>query len=125
MRFLNINTMRKTYRYRDLSFAVADATDVKFTVEFISNGNSGQTVINVPGPNDPEIDDSGTKSLGTGASLRNDVTVVFSDIANLIPEEDEILIQYKINGTLLVEHSNLKSDEERPLIVLFIKFAAL
>lgn len=114
--------MRKIYRYKNLSFAVADETEVNFTVEFISDGNSGQTVINVPGPNDPEIEDSETKIIGIGSDLRGESTICVSDIENLIPEEDEIRIQYKINGQLLVEHNNLKSEEERPMIILFIKF---
>jgi hypothetical protein len=114
--------MSKTYRYRDLSFAVADETEVIFTVEFISDGNTGKTKINVPGPIDPEIPDSGSIAIGYGSSLRGDTTVSVTNVANLIPEEEEIIIQYKINGKLLVEHRNLKSEEKRPMIVLFIKF---
>jgi len=114
--------MRKTYRYRNLSFPVADETEIIFTVKFISDGNMAQTVINIPGPNDPEIENEGEISLGKGKDLRGDTTISFSDIANLIPEEDEIRIQYKINDRILVEHSNLKTEEERPKVVLFIKF---
>ena len=116
--------MRKIYRYRNLSFAVADDTEVNFTVEFISDGNIGQTIVNIPGPNDPEIENSATKRLGVGSDLRSDTTICISDIANPIPEEDEIRIQYKVNGQILVEHLNQKSEEERPLIILFIKFPA-
>lgn len=114
--------MSKTYRYRDLSFAVADETEVIFTVEFISDGNTGKTIINVPGPIDPEINNSGSISIGNGASLRGDTTISVTDVANLIPQEDEIIIQFKVNDKLLVEHKNLKAEEKRPLIVLFIKF---
>lgn len=116
--------MRKTYRYRNLSFAIADDEDVNFTVEFISDGNTGQTLINVPGPIDQEIQDSGTKFIGKGKDLRGDATVCFSDIANLIPEENEIIVRYKINGQLLIEHKNFKFDEKRPIIILSIKFLA-
>lgn len=116
--------MRKTYRYRNLSFNASDDTEVKFEIEFVSDGNTGQTSINIPGPNDKDINNAGSIVLGTGADLRGDSTVSFSDIANLVPQEDEIIIKYKINGQLLVEHSNKKSEEERPLIVLFIKFPA-
>lgn len=117
--------MRKTYRYKNLLFAVADNTGVNFTVEFVSDGNTGQTIINVPGPNDPEIENSGTIFIGKGEDLRGEATVCVSDIANLIPDEDEIVIHYKINGKLIVEHKNLKSEEKRPLIILSIKFPAL
>lgn len=114
--------MRKTYRYRDLSFPVSDETEVTFEVEFISDGNSGYTAINVPGPNDKKIHDSGKELIGKGVDLREGLTICFSDMANLIPEEDEIRIHYKINDELIVEHVNRKSEEERPIIILFINF---
>lgn len=117
--------MRKTYRYKNLTYSVSDDVDVYFEIEFISDGNSGQTVINVPGPNDFEISDSGRQAIGKGAELREDKTICFSDIANLIPDEDEIKINYKINDDLIVEHMNPKSEEERPLIILFIEFLPL
>jgi hypothetical protein len=115
--------MGKSYKYKDLSFAVSDDTDVNFTVEFISDGNTGQTVISADGK-EIQITDSGTKFIGKGKNLRSDIICV-SNIANLNSHEDEIRIRYKINGQLLVEHVNLKSDEARPLIYLFIIFTPL
>ena len=117
--------MPKAYYYKNLSFPVADDTDVNFTVEFVSDGNAGHTAINVPGPNDPQIEDSGTKWIGKGRDLRADTTFVATDVANLAPQEDEIRIRYKINDQLIVEHSNPKSEEQRPMIYLFIKFPSL
>jgi hypothetical protein len=114
--------MRKTYRYRNLSCLVKDDEKVNFTVEFVSDGNTGQTLVNVPGPNDPEILDSGTAYIGKGKSLRGDTTICFSDVANLIPEEDTIKIKYMINDQLICEHSNKKTEEKQPIIILFIKF---
>lgn len=114
--------MRKTYRYNNLSYAVADETDVNFTVQFISDGNSGQTTLDVPGNLDPEIEDSGTVFIGKGKDLRTAATLCFSSIDNKIQEEDEIRIQYKINGALIQEHSNLKTEEQRPVIILKINF---
>jgi hypothetical protein len=114
--------MGKSYKYKGLSFAVADDTDVNFTVEFISDGNTGKTVISADGK-EIQITDSGTKFIGKGKSLRSEIICV-SNMANLNSHEDEIRIHYKINGQLLVEHVNLKSDEARPLIYLFITFTA-
>lgn len=114
--------MRKTYRYKELEFPVADEQDVEFTVEFVSDGNMAQTVVNIPGDKDPEIDGEGTKLLGKGKDLREMPTISFSDVANPVPEEDHIRINYKVNGELLVEHSNPKAEEERPYIVLSINF---
>ncbi len=115
---------RKTYHYKNLSFPIADNTDVEFTVEFVSDGNIGQTQINIPGPNDSSISDSGSKVIGKGKDLRAETTFCFSDIINPVPKEDKIIIRYKINGQLLIEHENDKSEENRPYIVLFIKFPA-
>ncbi|WP_375579653.1 hypothetical protein ABWH96_00835 [Marivirga tractuosa] len=114
--------MRKTYRYKNLQFPVQDETEVTFEVEFISDGNTGQTVVNVPGPNDKELENSDKKVIGKGKELRDGFTICFSDIANLVPEEDEIKINYKINDTTIVQHVNQKTEEERPIIVLAIKF---
>jgi hypothetical protein len=114
--------MRKSYPYKNLSFAVADDSDVNFTVEFISDGNIGQTIINVPGPDDSNIENEGTEMIGKGLDLRVDTTVCITDAANLAPQEDEIRIRYSINGQFLLEHFNPKSEEERPIIILFIKF---
>lgn len=117
--------MRKTYRYKNLEYAVADYTQVVFSVEFISNGNTGQTGVNVPGPNDKDISNSGSAIIGTGAELRGEKTICISDVANLIPEEDEIVIHYKLNGDIIQIHRNDKMEEERPIIILIINFTTL
>lgn len=114
--------MKKTYRYTNLSFPVKDDTQVNLTVEFISDGNSGRTLIDVPGNLDPEIDNSGTVFIGKGEDLRSEATFCISVIDNKIPEEDEIRIHYKLNGNLIQEHHNLKSDADRADIILKIKF---
>jgi hypothetical protein len=114
--------MSKTYRYKNLSAIIADDEEANFTIKFISDGNMGQTVIDVPGDNDPEIEDEGTVLLGKGADLRGDKTVCFSTIRNPIPEEDNIIIEYSINNELLVKHENEKVEEENPFIVLVITF---
>jgi hypothetical protein len=117
--------MPKSYYYKNLSYPVADDTDVNFTVEFVSDGNTAYTKVNVPGTRDPGIEDEGTVFIGKGRDLRSDTTFVVSNVANLAPNEDEIRIRYLINGQLIKEHSNMKSEEQRPAIYLFIKFPEL
>lgn len=114
--------MRKTYRYKNLEFPVGDDEDVRFTVEFISDGNMGHTVIDVPAGRDPEIENEGTESLGKGKDLRASPSVSFSDISNALPREDYIRINYRVNNQILIRHENEKSEEERPYIVLTIEF---
>jgi VCBS repeat-containing protein len=114
--------MPKTYRYPGLSFAVADEEEINFAVKFISDGNIGDTIINIPGSLDPEIENEGTALLGKGKDLRDSITVSVSSLENPVPEEDEIRVQYLINDKLLLEHSNKKTEEERPNVVLKITF---
>ena len=114
--------MSKTYRYKNLTSMVADDEEALFKIRFVSDGNMGQTVVNVPGDNDPEIENEGTALLGKGEDLRGDSTVSFSTIQNPIPEEDKIIIEYTINDNLLVAHNNDKSESDNPSIVLVIKF---
>lgn len=114
--------MRETYHYKDYMYPVADDTDINFTVNHVSEGNVGLTVIKVPGPNEPEIDDSGTKFIGKGRDLRGYTTICVTDVTNLVSTEDEIRIRYMINGKLIKEHYNPKSKERTPLIILSIDF---
>jgi hypothetical protein len=114
--------MRKIYRYEDLSYSGDKDDKAVFKIDFISDGNIGHTVINIPGDDDKEIANSGKKSLGKIKELKKEDTVSVSDIANPIPEEDKVIIDYFINDKLLVRHENLKSETDRPYIILKIKF---
>ncbi|PIQ30262.1 MAG: hypothetical protein COW63_10160 [Bacteroidetes bacterium CG18_big_fil_WC_8_21_14_2_50_41_14] len=114
--------MHKIYRYRNLSFKVPDETEVLLMVEFISDGNLGHTAINVPGSGDSEIENSGSVNIGIGSNLRGDKTTVSTEVANLIPQEDEIRVAYRLNGQLIKEHVNLKSEADKVKIILYIKF---
>lgn len=114
--------MRKIYRYEQLSYRGDGETEVFYKVKFISDGNIGHTVVNIPGDNDPEIANSGERSLGKLKSLTGEKTMSVSDIANPIPEEDTIIIEYYINDMLLVRHENLKTETDRPYVLLKIKF---
>ncbi len=115
---------RKTFRYKNLEYQVADNEQVTFTVDFISNVNMSYTLIDIPGNSDPDIDDEGSAVLGTGSALRSEKTIIVCDVDNIAPQEDEIKINFLINGEVIVEHSNPKSLEPRPIIVLKIKFPA-
>lgn len=114
--------MIKNYIYDNISIAVDDDTKVYLTVEFISDGNTGVTIINPPEGKAKKIIDAGTKYIGLGKNLKSSPVIVVSDIANPIPEEDEITVHYKINGDLILEHSNAKSETKRAGIIIFIKF---
>jgi hypothetical protein len=116
--------MRKIYRYDNLSFKAGLNDDVEMRIKFISNGNIGHTVINIPGNEDPEIANAGSCSLGKIKDLLSPKTISVSDIANPIPQAEDIIIEYYLNDTLLIKHSNPKSETDRPYVFLTIKFTA-
>lgn len=117
-----MNNMRKTYKYKNLTFEVADNQPVRLSLKNVSDGNISHTVVNIPGDDDPEFKNEGTAILGPGKKLKSERTLVITDLSNMVPVEDEIRIQYFINGQLLIEHFNLKSEEANPIIILVIKF---
>lgn len=116
--------MRKIYRYENLSYRADKDEEVIFEIDFVSDGNIGHTVINIPGDDDKEIANAGKANLGKIKALTSENTVAVSDVANPIPNEDKVTIDYYINGDFLVRHENLKSDTDRPYIILNIKFTA-
>lgn len=114
--------MRKTYRYRDLILSVSEEKEVVFSVQFISDGNLGHTTVYLPNAENVQIENSGSDSFGTGKDLHHEIIVGVTDISNPIPEEDTIRVNFLINDAVIVSHSNLKSEEERPIIILYFKF---
>ena len=127
--------MIRDYFYFNLLSRVTDDEDVHFKVKYISDGNTGKTSINVPGPNDSVIHDEGITYIGKGRELRNGTTVVVSRVRNPLPieQEDKIIVEFYINEQLLAEvnnpqiipHTNHKSETDVADIHLFIKFPAV
>jgi len=116
---------RKTYTYNNIVVPVGDDEDVEFSVVFVSDGNEGTTTINIPGGNDPEIQGAGTQSLGTGQNLRGGRTITSSVIYNAAADEDEISVNFLINGKVVQEHMNPKSESDWSTILLVIQFPPL
>jgi len=114
--------MRKIYRYDNLLYKGKKDEEIIFKIEFISDGNIGHTVINIPGDDDKEIANSGQSILGILKDLKKEKTISVSDIANPIPQEENIIIEYSINGKLLITHKNAKTETDRPYVILKIKF---
>ncbi|MBR8535428.1 hypothetical protein KDU71_07635 [Carboxylicivirga sediminis] len=115
----------KTYRYKDLSFPVSDNDDVYVEVKFKSNADIAATAINVPGPNDKEIEDSGIEVIGKGKDLRSEMTSIVTVVMFPSPVDDNIAMDYFINGKLIVSHDNPKTESENPIVVLLVKFPKL
>ena len=114
--------MTRTYNHKNLSFFAEDNTKVYLEVEYVSDGNTSYTVVNKPGPNDPEIDGQGSVLIDIGGNLRTETTYVNTQVDNFIPEEDTISLNFKLNGIIIAEHTNPKSETISPFIVLHINF---
>ncbi len=113
--------MAKIFRYKNLSATIADNENVIFSIEILSDGHVGETLINIPGPNDPVITDSGSVNLGKAAALKGKVILSYSDVKVLAPESQEIRVKIKLNGVLLQEHSNPIAVADRAVISLEFK----
>lgn len=116
--------MTKTYNYKDLKFIAGDDTDVILEVINLSDGNSSHTIVNRPGDLDPELAGSGSVFIGKGAELRAETTYIVTSVDNILPQVENIRVQYKLNGHEIVLHSNPRLDTESPIIVLHLNFPA-
>lgn len=130
----------KNYYYFDLQFPIADETEAKFSVKYITDANFGKTKITVPQRDDPfTINNSGSVNIGKGSDLRNATIAVSCKVSNPAPEEDTIIVGFFINDKLISleldntelqqdypnrkgYHINKKSVSERIRIMLAIKF---
>lgn len=117
--------MTKIYRYENLSFSGSSNEKITIRVEFVSDGNFGQTLVNIPGTNDPIISNSGEAYLAKIKDLEPELSIVVSDISNPLVQVERIKAKYYINDKLLVFHDESKSESDRHMVVLIIKFKEL
>lgn len=105
-----------------VSCPVADSEEAVFSVKFISDGNKCSTKIRVPDKRKPvTIKDEGSDVLGTGAALRDSLLVSHSQAKNMVPEEEDIIIEFRINGQI-VTYNKKKSEDSSPHIMIEMKF---
>jgi hypothetical protein len=133
----------KNYYYFDLQFPIANETEAKFSVKYITDANFGKTKITVPQRDEPfTIDNAGTINIGNGSDLRNATIAVSCKVSNPAPQEDTIIVGFFINDKLISlelenneiqqeypdrngYHINKKSAGERIRIMLAIKFPSI
>ena len=121
---LNIVIMSKTYNYPNLKFPVADETDVILDVKYISDGNSSNTLIYTPGIDDRNLQGQGKINIGKGKQLRAQTTYITTNLNNPVPHVQNIKVEYKLNGELIISHSNPVSETRSAIINLDIDFPA-
>lgn len=94
--------------------------DVILEINLPDAGSTAHHVIDVTGNDDFEGDDNFNKKIGSSEDLKKERTVIITQAANVDPENKSVRVNYKINGVLIVEHSNLKSEEANPMIKINI-----
>ncbi len=106
----------------ECNFTLADDAIAFFEVEIISSATTATTSIVTPASsNIPPLIDNGSQNLGVGSSLRG-TTYVSSIITCPASEVDQIEVNFKVNGTILVNHTNPTSVQDRPRVDIKIKF---
>lgn len=113
--------MPRVYPYKGLSYTAAVNEVIVFSVRFISDGNSGDTYIDLPDDDDRIIKREGSEILGEGEKLKGHTIVVISTIRNSNPNVSTIKVAYYINGKEIQYHENEKSETDYPTILLKIK----
>ncbi|MEJ0055233.1 MAG: hypothetical protein WDN75_06005 [Bacteroidota bacterium] len=79
-------------------------------------------IIDIPGPHDKDGLNDCEVSLGIGSTLKTERTLVYSKPVNVDYNNDSIRVKYFIDNVLVLEHSNLKSVDVSPQIVLKLTF---
>ncbi|MES2655822.1 MAG: hypothetical protein V4620_09555 [Bacteroidota bacterium] len=103
-------------------FNVNDQDEVIIKIELPDVGSASHHLIDIPGNMDLSGLNSCSIQLGKGLKLKTERTLVFSKPFNIDPNNEQININYYINDVLLQSHSNLKSVDLSPQIVLTIQF---
>lgn len=102
--------------------AVADDETVILKIVLPDPGSASHHIIDLPGPDDLEGDGDIEIALGTGAELKVERTIIFSNPVNVSPHVTEVRIQYFLNDKLIVDHSNKKSVDVSPQLKVTLKF---
>jgi hypothetical protein len=114
--------MIKSYRYRNIKLPIEDGKEVQFSVELLSDGNRSAANIRTSVKEFYTIQNSGSTFIGMSQNLRDRLIVVTCNVVNPIPEEDEISVEFKVNGTSILLHSKPKSEADEQAIYLYMKF---
>lgn len=112
--------MEKIYVYEDIIFNANNDTQINVSVEFLSDGNQAATTIHAPKKSTKTFENSATRYIGLAKDLRSSALIISTKARNMIKEEDTIIINYKINDTIIKKHANAKSDADEILIILYI-----
>jgi hypothetical protein len=109
------------FRYRK-NIQVQDEEDIILKIKLIDPGSAAHHLIDIPGPNDKDAINACTVKLGQGIDLKKERTLIFSSPVNIDPNTNEIQLDYYINDSLIQHHSNSKTVDVSPQIILTLNF---
>ncbi len=109
------------YPYPPVSFPLGDNETATLSVEIHSPATGAATTVRVSTTVKPKIKDSGFAALGKGVDLRKTVTVITSAFC-VDTRVQSIVIVYKINGVVILTHTNPEDEQSEPTIEFDIKF---
>lgn len=92
-------------------------------MEILSSATTATTLISTPAADFPPLIDDGSQNLGNGSSLRG-TTYVTATLTCPADEVDQIQVNFKVNGTVVVNHTNPTSVQDRPQVTIKIQFTA-
>lgn len=108
----------------ECNVTLTDDATATFEVEIVSSATTATTIISTPASdNIPPLIDNSSKNLGNGSSLRG-ITDVSSIVTCPASEVETIEVNFKVNGTVIVNHQNPTADQDRPRIDIQIQFVA-
>ena len=89
---------------------------VNISVLYPDAGTEGSMVITRQDGEIFEISDEGGASIGIAHELSGSKTVLTSIIFNLDPKQERVRMNIFLNGEMIVEHANPKSQDEHPTV---------
>jgi hypothetical protein len=109
------------YRYSKTISLKKDETATLHVI-FEEQGIAAHHLIDLPGPNDKQALDQCSVDIGTLQTLEAERTLIFTKAISINPNATEIPITYKINNKTIVKHTNPKTEDPSPQIIVTLRF---
>ncbi len=104
----------------EVSKTIAADDMVHIAVLYPDAGTEGSMVITRHDGEIFEISDEGGATIGIARELNGGRTVLTSIIFNLNPRQEQVRMNIFLNGELIVEHANPKSQDEHPTVKVWL-----
>jgi hypothetical protein len=113
--------MKKPYTYKDNTLIISEGELVRMEIVFPDPATEAHTFINLPGDNDFEFVGDGSFEIGPFKSELAGICVITATPVNIKQDVYDVRYTLRANGDDLVIHSNPKSENELPQLIILIK----